>query len=338
LPDAVKIGGNEPEEEPPDLTDGEEDEAADVADDLRRLHERVAELQARVESLEGENARLSKRAADVDRAEAELNSVRSSAARREAEITASLAAETEKARAEGLAKGQAEGEKRGYTAGLEKAKAEVSGQYSAEFDALVKLLEGVSKGLEENFSGLVDLNQPRMLRLWRDMLGRMLRRELTLMPDVVLDVLSDVLSRLSDKNRILIYVSPQDMNMVRDALRGEFQEILRGVKHLELKSDTRVDRGSCIVETDLGVYDARWRTQLEQVDGAVESILQKLGKPIEMQPKQRGRGRETQQVPSASIASPAPSASPEPPAPTTSPAPASASGAADTPGVTNSNA
>jgi len=66
--------------------------------------------------------------------------------------------------------------------------------------------------------------------------------------------------------------------LLEDKLEGEFGEILRGVKRLELKPDAHVDKGSCIVETNLGIYDARWRTQFEQIDGVVDSLFQKLGK------------------------------------------------------------
>ena len=86
--------------------------------------------------------------------------------------------------------------------------------------------------------------------------------------DAVLPVLSDVLTRLSDKNSVVIYVSPEDLELLRSNLDQEFEEVLRGVRHLELKPDTNVDRGSCIVETGLGVYDARWRTQIEQIESS----------------------------------------------------------------------
>jgi len=135
-----------------------------------------------------------------------------------------------------------------------------------------------------------------MLRLWQEMLKKMLQREASLAPDAVLDVLSDVLSRLSDKNHILIYVSPEDMGLLQASLSQDFEDVLRGVKHLELKPDASVDKGSCIVETNLGVYDARWRTQLDQIETAVESLFQKLGKPPQVKKTARARVQKTESV------------------------------------------
>jgi flagellar assembly protein FliH len=130
-----------------------------------------------------------------------------------------------------------------------------------------------------------------MLRLWSGMLQKMLHHEITLTPDGIFKVLADVLSRLSDKNHVLIYVSPDDIGLLEDKLDGEFGEILRGVKHLELKPDAHVDKGSCIVETNLGIYDARWRTQFDQIETVVESLFRKLGKAP--QAKEKATTRES---------------------------------------------
>jgi flagellar assembly protein FliH len=174
--------------------------------------------------------------------------------------------------------GHEEGLKNGYDTGLGKARAEVEKQYREQFSKLVATLEEISARLEENFAELTALNEPRMLRLWQGMLSKMLRRETSLSPEGILNVLSDILSRLSDKNHILIYVAPEDMALLENRLEGEFGDVLRGVKHLEMKPDASVDKGSCLVETNLGVYDARWRTQLEQIDSAVENLFQQLGR------------------------------------------------------------
>jgi flagellar assembly protein FliH len=247
-----------------------------AADPLKDLKNQIESLQKNLSDAEAAKAQLLEKIAS---AEAETAQVREASAQREREAAAGIEAEKERARTEGRDRGYAEGMDSGYKAGLEKARAEMSEQYREKFAGLAETLEGVSAKLEAHFAELASLNEPRMLRLWQEMLKKMLQREMILEPEGILDVLSDILARLSDKNHVLIYVSPGDLSLLQESLRGEFEDILRGVKHLELKSDTSVDKGSCIVETNLGVYDARWRTQLDQIDGEVEKLFQKLGKP-----------------------------------------------------------
>ncbi|MDR2522586.1 MAG: hypothetical protein LBC93_02635 [Synergistaceae bacterium] len=292
LPEAVKIGvASEPalpsSQEEEQLLNGDAgantqptqtpERAADLAK-IEELNGQVAELETR---LAGALAERQGFVAQLTSLETEMASIRNAAAQKEREMTASIGTAKEQARVDGAAQGHEEGLKSGYEAGLSKARTEVEAEYREKFSALAAKLEGIALKLEENFAELVMLNQPRMVRLWQEMLKKMLQRETTLSPDGVLAVLADVLSRLSDKNYVLIYVSPDDLELVRDRMAGEFGDILRGVKHLALKPDASVDRGSCIVETNLGIYDARWRVQLEQIEGAVEKLFQKLGKAPE---------------------------------------------------------
>ncbi|MDR2527659.1 MAG: hypothetical protein LBD04_01390 [Synergistaceae bacterium] len=289
LPEAVKVGVvPEPalpsSQEEEQLLNGEAGAGAHLtqtperAADLAKIEElsgRVAELEARLAGAQNERQGF---VSQMSSLETEVANVRSASAQKEREMEASIGAAREQARTEGAAQGREEGLKSGYEAGLNKARTEVEAEYREKFSLLAARLEGIALKLEDNFSELVALNQPRMLRLWQAMLKKMLQRETTLAPDGVLAVLADVLSRLSDKNYVLIYVSSEDLELVREKMAGEFGDVLRGVKHLALKPDASVDRGSCIVETNLGIYDARWRVQLEQIEGAVEKLFQKLGK------------------------------------------------------------
>ena len=250
------------------------------------MNEQIVKLGARLSDAKRVEQGLLEKVASL---EAELAEAKNTFAQKERELTASVEAARGQARAEGKALGHAEGLKSGHEAGLTKAHLDVEGQYKEKFSGLVAVLEGVSVRLEERFADLVAQNQPRMLRLWQEMLKRMLRREMRLDPDAVLNVLSEVLSRLSDKNHVLIYVSPEDMGLLQASMNQEFEEVLRGVKHLELKPDASVDKGSCIVETNLGVYDARWRTQFGQIEAAVESLFQKLGKPSQIEEAEPAR-------------------------------------------------
>jgi flagellar assembly protein FliH len=242
---------------------------------LKKSNERIAALEAQLSQAKGETQALLGKVASLEK---DLAGVKNASAQKEREMNASVDAAREQARAEGKKQGHAEGLQSGREAGLAQARTEVQEQYREKFSGLSATLEGVSTRLEEHFAELTALNQPRMLRLWQEMLKKMLQRETSLAPDAVLKVLSDVLSRLSDKNHILIYASPEDLKLLQDRLQGEFGDVLRGAKHLELKPDANVDKGSCLVETNLGVYDARWRTQFEQIDAVVEKLFQQLGK------------------------------------------------------------
>ena len=244
----------------------------------KELEELTAQIKALTNSLsnaEVENAELTEAKRKL---ESEIGGIKSEYEKRrktlESEAQANAKKIADKARDQAISEGQV----KGYEEGLKKARAEVEQEYLEKFSGLAGIIEGVGKKLDENFTELVKLHQPRMIRMWTEMLKRMLFRQVELNPDTIDSVLSELLSRLSDKNQILIYVSPDDLKHVESELDTKFQEALRGSKRVELKSDPNVQNGSCLIETSLGVYDARWRTQMSQVESVVDEIFQQVNK------------------------------------------------------------
>ncbi len=298
LPQAVKIGileseikqdGTKPPEPKPTRPDKPAPASAKVvapprvqakisehtSKELEELTAHVVQLTNSLSNAEVKNMELSD---DNRRLQSEIEVVKSDYEQRrrklESEAQANAKKIADKARAQALNEGQI----RGYEEGLAKARQEVEREYLDKFSALAGVIDGLGKKLEANFAELVSLNEPRMIRVWPEMLRRMLYRQVELNPDTIDTVLSELLSRLSDKNQILIYVSPDDLKHVEAELDSKFREALRGTKRLELKADPNIENGSCIVETGLGVYDARWKTQMTQIESVVDEIFQQVKK------------------------------------------------------------
>ena len=248
-------------------------------------------IEALQQSLKEAEARNEELARERDQLASEIDGVKADYENRKRELEAESASNAAKAADEARAKAKTEGWEKGHSEGLSEARAEVEKEYRDRFSGLVASLEKFSQRLEQSFSDLVALNQPRMIRLWTKMLQRMVQRQVELYPDTINHVLANVLSHLSDKNQIVIYVAPDDLDRLKADMDTEFQEELRGVRHLELKPDPNVDPGSCIVETGLGVYDARWRTQMGQVESVVDSVFQQIAKE-EKEEKNEDKGQE----------------------------------------------
>lgn len=244
----------------------------------KELEELTVQIKALTNSLSNAEVANAELTEAKKKLESEIGGIRSDYEKRrktlESEAQANAKKIADKAREQAISEGQI----KGYEDGLKKAREEVEQEYLEKFSSLAGIIEGVGKKLDENFAELVKLHQPRMIRMWTEMLKRMLFRQVELNPDTIDNVLSELLSRLSDKNQILIYVSPDDMKNLEGKLDTKFQEALRGAKRVELKSDPNVQNGSCIVETSLGVYDARWKTQMSQVESVVDEIFQQVNK------------------------------------------------------------
>lgn len=94
---------------------------------------------------------------------------------------------------------------------------------------------------------------------------KVIAREVALDPDVVLAMVRAQLDKMKDRDSVIIHVNPDDYETVKNK-KEMFVQFAPHVNSLEIQSDPRVDRGSCMVETNLGTVDASIGTQLEAIE------------------------------------------------------------------------
>jgi flagellar assembly protein FliH len=83
---------------------------------------------------------------------------------------------------------------------------------------------------------------------------------LELEPQRVCDVVSGALRRIADRDRVVLELNPDDVELVRAWLDAGSTDWGR----IELHTERRVPRGGCVARTAEGEIDARTAEQLEQ--------------------------------------------------------------------------
>ncbi len=273
LPGAVRIGRGTMEDIPEKIegpgasasmeTPESEDSALVIAQ---------AEIRKLKSELRGRESELAEAKASAQNLRSQIEAARADVEREKAVFYEKAKAELIGLTEEAAKNGREEGAAKGYEEGLKKAEAEVSADYRNRFSGALSLLGNIGASLEESRERLAAAHAPQLIRLWEMMLRKMLQVGVELDPSVVERSISYILSRVSDRERIVIYLNPSDVEMVENIKDG-MKDSIRGVKIFELLSDEHVDKGSCLVETALGIYDARWRTQIEQVATEVRDLL-----------------------------------------------------------------
>jgi len=101
---------------------------------------------------------------------------------------------------------------------------------------------------------------------------KMVKKELEIDENVILGVVSEVIQSVSkDETEIKIKTNPNDAELVREKL-PEVYPYNENTKIMVIP-DEDVDWGSCIVETRNGIVDARFSTQLQILQKALEAGL-----------------------------------------------------------------
>ena len=165
--------------------------------------------------------------------------------------------------------GEAEEEATGI---IDKAKADAEKIRSEARD------EGYEEGIGKLNDLLLEFHRKRdrmiedsrsdLLRLSVRIAEKVLGRELEENEDALADIVIKAIRGIRHEKRIQIRVHPDDLEKIRSKRQKLLDEVGAG-KELEFQEDRSVSPGGCIVETDLGIIDARLDTQLRVLERAL---------------------------------------------------------------------
>ena len=152
----------------------------------------------------------------------------------------------------------------GFAAGVAQAQSQLDGPaaaLAAAADQLQALRTDAAASVEAD---AVDL----ALRIAEQVVGAAIAAD----PELVVEAVRGALRRLVERDRVLILVNPDDLELVRDhaaRLVGE----LGGIEHCEVQAERRVRPGGAIVRTSEGEVDATLETKLARAREVLEHEL-----------------------------------------------------------------
>ena len=112
----------------------------------------------------------------------------------------------------------------------------------------------------------------RAVELGLALASKVLAGALSVEPERVLDSVQGALRGIVERERVIIMVNPEDLEIVKGAAE-ELKATLGGIEHCVIEAERRVGRGGCIVRTPVGDVDARVETKLERASEVVAAAL-----------------------------------------------------------------
>lgn len=97
---------------------------------------------------------------------------------------------------------------------------------------------------------------------------KILGRELALDPGAVVDVAAAAMRHAGEPRELVVRCAPEDLDALERG-KPRLVERCRAAQLVRFVGDERVARGGCVIETELGVVDARLSTQLEAIERAL---------------------------------------------------------------------
>ncbi|MCP4132303.1 MAG: flagellar assembly protein FliH [bacterium] len=156
--------------------------------------------------------------------------------------------------------------KKGYEAGREEGFKD--GQ--AEVMRLIDRLGTVVSTAVDIRDDLIRSSEKLMTEMILMISRKVIKDEIVERREVVINNIKEAIKRVKDRDRIDIRVNFADLDMTT-AHKDELIKMMESLKKVNIYEDSRVERGGCIIETDVGAIDARISTQLDAIEEAIRN-------------------------------------------------------------------
>jgi type III secretion protein L len=158
-----------------------------------------------------------------------------------------------------------------------KSRAEAEG-FQAGFDKWLETVSYLEKEVVKVREELQKVVMPVALKAAK----KIVAAELTVKPEVVLDIVSSTLKSIAQHKRIVLYVSKQDYEFVESS-KSTLKSIFEELESFSVRERDDVEPGGCVVETEVGIVNARvkdrWRTLEAALEHMSSTIAQEKGSP-----------------------------------------------------------
>jgi flagellar assembly protein FliH len=168
---------------------------------------------------------------------------------------------------EGAGDGLAEYD-RGFADGIAQAEARLRTEYNERLAGHTARIESLLTSMQGQLWHLYERIERDAFRFALAVAGKIIKREVRVDDGTAVRQIQDALRRVVGVDAIKLRVNPTDEQVIREH-RPAILASAESVREFIVEPDESIEAGSCIVECASGNVDARWATQLRQVEAAL---------------------------------------------------------------------
>lgn len=154
---------------------------------------------------------------------------------------------------------------KGYDEGNESAK--------EQYEGIIREAEAARESAREEHDRVLADMEAEIISLVTEVSREVIGNELATNSDSILYLVRQALEKCSNKNGLVIKVSPADYEYLAEN-RDRLNMLVQGAGDMEIKQEPSLEPGACLVETPFGSVDASAQTRLRKVEEAFRDILE----------------------------------------------------------------
>ena len=159
-----------------------------------------------------------------------------------------------------------EARNRGYEDGVNEAK--------QQHEDLIKEAEFIRQHAQSEYDEVLQSIEGDAVNMVLDIARKVIGTEISQNKESVLHLVKQAFDSCSNKENLVLRVSDFEYEFLLEN-KENLLSLLEGVSDIEIKKDTSLKEGACIVETPFGTVDAGVQTKYEKIEEAFKKILGK---------------------------------------------------------------
>jgi len=158
----------------------------------------------------------------------------------------------------------------GFNEGYNKAKDDLENEYS---DELLKKTEEFYQILASFEQKIIDYEKTFdeiVIKVSTKIAEKIIHREIE-NKSTIHETLNEAVRKILGANEIIIKINPEDFKSI--SLDGTHKDLERNFSKIRFEQDSNIDRGGCLIETEVGNVDARIASQLDEISKQLENNI-----------------------------------------------------------------
>lgn len=160
----------------------------------------------------------------------------------------------------------------GYEAGYEQGRQEGRAASQATVTAALDNLARISKALERARANILANMEEELVALVAAATDLVLAAPGAVESTVIRQVVSQAVSRLASAGRLTVRLHPADLEVIAD-FKPQLMDSFSEMEHLELTADPSLERGGCLVDSDIAQIDATLASRRDQLLAILDRAL-----------------------------------------------------------------
>lgn len=143
---------------------------------------------------------------------------------------------------------------------------EMAGQQSLQ--AALDQSQSILKAALEKRQEIIHESEPQVLQLVLNIAKKVIKTEMLLNEQIIINVVNDALQRVGEQTRVTIHVHPSEVEMLKLVLSKE--------PLIEIEEDESITPGGCILKSKSGNIDAQLETQFDTIAKSLLEMVEPL--------------------------------------------------------------